>query len=387
MRRVDNPRLTRPTDPNRITVARSNCLSVRRTIPGAASRSLHFAITMHRIALIPGDGIGPEVTAAARDILDAAGADVEWQVVEAGMREGERTGTPLPQSVIDVIRANRLALKGPTQTPFGDPYPVRVGDRVYASVAIALRRELGFYAAVRPVRNYAGVASRYDDVDFIIYRENSEDLYIGRERMVDDDTAEAIKRITRGATERIVRYALADMRKLGRERLTIVHKSNVLKLTDGLFLKTAQDVARDYPDIAIDNRVIDALCMDLVMRPESYDCLVLPNMYGDIVSDLGAGLVGGLGVAPGANIGPDCAMFEAVHGSAPDIAGKDLANPMSMLLSALMLLRYVGDNATADRIERALAAVLAEKTHVTRDLGGNAGTRGMTAAIVARLSG
>jgi isocitrate dehydrogenase (NAD+) len=276
-------------------------------------------------------------------------------------------------------------LKGPTQTPFGDPYPVYVGDRVYPSVAIGLRKELGFYAAVRPVKNYPGVKSRYENVDFVIFRENSEDLYMGIERMVDPDTAEAIKIITRGASERIARFAFEYLKKLGRKRLTVVHKANVLKMTDGLFLKVAQDVAKDYPDMQLDNRVIDALCMELVIKPESFDGLLLQNLYGDIVSDLGAGLVGGLGVAPGANIGPDCAMFEAVHGSAPDIAGKDLANPMSMILSAMMMLRYIGQQQIADRIDAALSAALREGRHVTRDLGGTAGTREMTKAIVANL--
>jgi isocitrate dehydrogenase (NAD+) len=340
---------------------------------------------MQSITLVPGDGIGPEVTVSAREIVTAAGANLKWDVAEAGMRAGEKTGNPLPQSVIDSIRANKLALKGPTQTPFGDPYPVMVGDRVYPSVAIALRKELGYYAAVRPIKNYPGVKSRFENVDFIIFRENSEDLYLGIERMVDADTAEAIKRITRGGSERIARFAFEYLKKLGRKRLTVVHKSNVLKLTDGLFLKVAQDVARDYPDIELDNRVIDALCMELVIKPETFDGLLLQNLYGDIVSDLGAGLVGGLGVAPGANIGPDCAMFEAVHGSAPDIAGKDIANPMSMILSALMLLRYIGQIQPADRIDRALAAVLDEKKHVTRDLGGNASTTEMARAIIGEM--
>ena len=340
---------------------------------------------MQRITLIPGDGIGPEVTQSARDIVTAAVADVTWEIAEAGMRAGEKTGRPLPESVIDSIRKNKFALKGPTQTPFGDPYPVYVGDRVYPSVAIALRKELGFYAAVRPIKNYPGVKSRYENVDFIIFRENSEDLYMGIERMVDADTAEAVKRITRGASERIARFAFDYLRKLGRKRLTVVHKANVLKMTDGLFLKVAQDVARDYPDMELDSRVIDALCMELVIKPESFDGLLLQNLYGDIVSDLGAGLVGGLGVAPGANIAPDCAMFEAVHGSAPDIAGKDIANPMSMILSALMLLRYIGENTAADRIDRAMLAVLGARQHVTGDLGGTAGTREMTQAIIAQL--
>ena len=340
---------------------------------------------MQRITLIPGDGIGPEVTASAREILTAAGAAVEWEVAEAGMRAGEKSGRPLAESVLDSVRKNKLALKGPTQTPFGEPYPVYVGDRVYPSVAIGLRKELGFYAAVRPVKNYPGVKSRYDDVDFIIFRENSEDLYMGIERMIDADTAEAIKIITRGASERIARFAFEYLRKLGRKRLTVVHKANVLKMTDGLFLNVARDVAKDYPDMELDSRVIDALCMELVIKPETFDGLLLQNLYGDIVSDLGAGLVGGLGVAPGANIGPDCAMFEAVHGSAPDIAGKNLANPMSMILSAIMMLRYMGDQPTADRIDRALTAVLSEGKQVTRDLGGSAGTREMTKAIVANL--
>jgi len=342
---------------------------------------------MHRITLIPGDGIGPEVTQAARDVVAASGAQVSWEIASAGMTAGKEHGTPLPQSVIDSIKRNKFALQGPTQTPFGDPYPVRVGDRVYPSVAIGLRKELGFYAAVRPVKNYPGVKSRYDNVDFIIYRENSEDLYMGIERMVDENTAEAVKRTTRGATERMARFAFEHLRKLGRRKLTIAHKANVLKMTDGLFLKVAQEVGRDYPDIEADSRVIDALCMELVIKPETYDGLLLQNLYGDIVSDLGAGLIGGLGVAPGANIGQDCAMFEAVHGSAPDIAGKDVANPLAMILSALMLLRYIGEANAADRIERALTQVLSERMHVTRDLGGDAGTRRMTEAIVEGLMG
>jgi len=342
---------------------------------------------MHQVTLIPGDGIGPEVTQAARDVVTAAGAAISWEVHHAGLAAGKEHGAPLPQSAIDSIRRNRLALKGPTQTPFGDPYPVRVGDRVYPSVAIGLRKELGFYAAVRPIKNYAGVKSRYENVDLIIFRENSEDLYMGIERMVDDDTAEAVKRITRGASERIARFAFEHLRKLGRKKLTIAHKANVLKMTDGLFLKVGREVGRDYPEIEVNDRVIDALCMELVIKPETYDGLLLQNLYGDIVSDLGAGLVGGLGIAPGANIGEECAMFEAVHGSAPDIAGKDIANPLSMILSALMLLRYIGENGAADRIDRAVAQVLREARHVTRDLGGTAGTRRMAEAIVAKLMG
>lgn len=344
---------------------------------------------MRLITLIPGDGIGPEVTQSAREVVTAAGANVGWEVVGAGMETGKEQGTPLPASVFESITRTRLALKGPVQTPFGDDYPVRVergtGQHIYPSVTIALRKELKLFVNVRPARNYPGVESRFDNVDLLIFRENSEDLYAGRERMVDADTAEAIKIITRQGSERVARFAFDYMRKVGRRKLSVIHKSNVMKLTDGLFLRTAQEVAREYPEFEVNQRVIDALCMELVIRPEEFDCLLLPNLYGDIVSDLAAGLVGGLGVAPGANIGPDCAMFEAVHGSAPDIGGKDFANPMAMVLSAVMLLRYIGEARAADRVEHALAAVLRDKKHVTRDLGGSAGTREMTAAIVAQL--
>lgn len=350
---------------------------------------------MHRITLIPGDGIGPEVTAAARDVVGASGAAVEFEEVIAGKRAESESGTPLPAAVFESIARTRVALKGPTATPFGGDYRVaierrgadgRLEKRTYPSIAIALRKELGLFVNVRPVRNYPGVESRYDMVDLLIFRENSEDLYLGLERMIDEGTAEAVKIISLRATERVARFAFEYMRRLGRRRLTIGHKANVLKMTDGLFLKTAQEVAREYPDIEVNQRVIDALCMELVMKPEEFDCLLLPNLYGDIVSDLAAGLVGGLGLAPGANIGPDCAMFEAVHGTAPDIAGRDIANPMASILSAVMLLRHIGETAAADRIEQALAAVLAEKRHVTRDLGGEAGTRRMTEAIIEKLA-
>jgi isocitrate dehydrogenase (NAD+) len=346
---------------------------------------------MQQITLIPGDGIGPEVTQSARDVVTAAGANVSWDTVSAGMQTGKQQGTPLPASVFESIAVTRLALKGPVQTPFGDDYPVRVergtGPRIYPSVTIALRKELKLFVNVRPARNYPSVKSRFDNVDLLIFRENSEDLYAGRERMVDADTAEAIKIITRQGSERVARFAFDYMRKVGRRKLSVIHKSNVMKLTDGMFLRTAQEVARDYPEFEVNQRVVDALCMELVIRPEEFDCLLLPNLYGDIVSDLAAGLVGGLGVAPGANIGSDCAMFEAVHGSAPDIGGKDIANPMAMILSAVMLLRYIGEAQAADRVEQALTAVLRDKKHVTRDLGGSAGTREMTAAIIRNLSG
>ena len=341
---------------------------------------------MHCVTLIPGDGIGPEVTRSARDIVAATGIDLRWEVVEAGMRAGNEGGHPLPPAVFESIARNTIAVKGPTQTPFGDAYPVQVGEQIYPSVAIALRKELKLFVNVRPARNYPGIKSRFENVDIMIFRENSEDLYIGRERMIDADTAEAVKIITRGASERVTRFAFDYMQRIGRKKLTAVHKANVLKLTDGLFLKSAEKVAQEYPAFAFDSRVIDALSMELVIKPETFDSLVLPNLYGDIISDLAAGLVGGLGVAPGANIGTDCAMFEAVHGSAPDIAGQDLANPMAMILSVVMMLRYIGEGAAADRIDAALAAVLRDGRQVTRDLGGETGTRGMTRAIIEQLN-
>ncbi|MGE5524837.1 MAG: isocitrate/isopropylmalate dehydrogenase family protein [Rhodospirillaceae bacterium] len=349
---------------------------------------------MQTITLIPGDGIGPEVVGSARAIIEAAGAEVAFEEVVAGMKAEQQYGTPLPRAIFDSIATNKIVLKGPTQTPFGGTYRVpieRTGPdgkpvkRTHPSVAIALRKELDLFINVRPIKNYPGVASRYQNVDLVIFRENSEDLYTGNERMVDADTAEAIKTITRGASERAARFAFDYCRRMSRRRLTIGHKANVLKMTDGLFLKTAQDLAHLYPEIQTDARVVDALCMELVIKPETFDGLLLANLYGDIISDLCAGLVGGLGVAPGANIGADHAMFEAVHGSAPDIAGQDIANPMAMILSAVMMLRYIGQPKVADRIEQALIEVLKEKSAVTRDLGGTGGTKAMTAAIVAAL--
>jgi len=348
---------------------------------------------LHKVTVVPGDGIGPEVVGAACAIIKASGAKVEFEEVLVGLRAEKEFGTALPVSVLESIERNKLALKGPTQTPFGGNYRINIervkdGKEVrgdYPSIAIALRKELKLFVNVRPIKNYPGVKSRYDNVDLVIFRENSEDLYVGNERMIDDNTAEAIKIITRGATERTARYGFEYLKKTGRKKMTIGHKANVMKLTDGLFLKAGQDVAKDFPGIECDARVIDALCMELVIKPESFDGLLLANLFGDIVSDLAAGLVGGLGVAPGANIGPDCAMFEAVHGSAPDIAGKDIANPMAIILSGVLMLRHIGETSAADRIEAALTAVLAEKKHVTRDLGGNAGTQRFTEAIVGKL--
>jgi isocitrate dehydrogenase (NAD+) len=349
---------------------------------------------MHRVTLISGDGIGPEVTSAARVVLEAAGAPVEFEAVLSGQEAEQHAGTPLPPAVFESIARTKLVLKGPTYTPFGGNYRVaverpgpdgKIERRSYPSVAITLRKELGLFVNLRPIKNYPNVPSRYQDVDIVIFRENSEDLYVGNERQVGDGAAEAIKLITRAASERVARFAYDYMRRVGRRKITIGHKANVLKLTDGLFLKTAQEVGREYSDVVTDQRVVDALCMELVIKPETYDGLLLTNLYGDIVSDLAAGLVGGLGVAPGANIGRDCAMFEAVHGTAPDIAGKDIANPMAMILSAVLMLRYVNETQSADRIEKALCDVLAEKRKVTRDVGGTAGTQAFAQAIAETL--
>lgn len=350
---------------------------------------------MTTITLIPGDGIGPEVTAAARAVVDAAGAGLAWDCLDAGMTALERSGEAIPEVVFQSILRNRVALKGPMGNTFGGDFRVRrtalrsngrTEECSYPGPTIALRGELGLFANVRPAKSYEGIPSRYAGIDILLFRENSEDLYIGEERMIDENTAEAVKRITVSGSDRMAAFAGDYMRRTGRKRVTIGHKSNVLKLTDGLFADTCRSrLARDYAELLVDARVVDALCMELVIRPESFDCLLLPNLYGDILSDLAAGLVGGLGVAPGANIGADCAMFEAVHGCAPDIAGQNVANPASMILSAVMMLRYIGKTQAADRAESALASVLREGKAITRDLGGTASTTEMTAAIVTKL--
>lgn len=326
-----------------------------------------------KVTLIPGDGIGPEVSAVTRDVISASGADIAWEVVEAGEKCIEEYGTPLPDHVLDTVRRNKVALKGPITTPIG---------KGFRSVNVALRQSLQLYANVRPLRNLENVPSRYSGVNMVVVRENTEDLYAGIEHRVGRDAAESIKIITREASERIGRYAFELARREGHKKVTIVHKANIMKLSDGLFLDSVRQVARDYPEIECDDRIIDALCMNLVQRPEQFDVLVLPNLYGDIVSDLGAGLVGGLGVAPGANIGEDGAVFEAVHGSAPQIAGKNLANPLAMLLSGVQMLKYLGFSAEALRIEQAVDAVLAHKENLTPDLGGPAGTQEMGEAIM-----
>ncbi len=302
---------------------------------------------------------------------------IAWDEQNAGAGVIDRCGTPLPAAVLESIRKNRVALKGPITTPVGTGF---------RSVNVSLRKELDLYANVRPCKTYAGIASRYSDIDLVIVRENTEDLYAGIEHMVGDDAAESIKIITRKGSERIVRYAFDYAVREKRRKVTAVHKANIMKCTDGLFLSVARAVAPEYPAIEFEDMLVDALCMKLVQSPEQYDVLVLPNLYGDIVSDLCSGLVGGLGVAPGVNIGKGLALFEPVHGSAPDLAGKNMANPTAMLLSAVLMLRHIDESKAADRVEAAIAGVLKEGRDVTADLGGRASTSGYADAVIAKMT-
>lgn len=331
---------------------------------------------MHTITLIPGDGIGPEVTEATRRIIEAAGVNVAWDVQPAGEGVIAQQGTPLPKTVLESIRKNRVAIKGPITTPVG---------RGFRSVNVSLRKELDLYANVRPCKTYPGVLSRYKDIDLVIVRENTEDLYAGVEHMVGEDAAESIKIITRKGSERIVRFAFEYALREGRKKVTAVHKANIMKCTDGLFLSVARTVAADYPSIEFQDMIVDAMCMKLVQVPHQYDVLVAPNLYGDIISDLCSGLVGGLGVAPGANIGRDTALFEPVHGSAPRRAGQNIANPTATILSGVLMLKHVGEHSAAQKIDKAIAAVIREGRTVTYDLGGSAKTSEFADAVIARL--
>jgi len=331
----------------------------------------------HRVTLIPGDGIGPELAEATRRVLDATGIAFEWEVQEAGEATIASEGTPLPERVLESIRRNRIALKGPITTPVGSGF---------RSVNVGLRQALNLYANLRPARSMAGVPSRYDDVDLVIVRENTEDLYAGIEHMVGRDAAESIKIITRAASERIARFAFEYAVANGRRKVTAVHKANIMKLSDGLFLEACTTVAADYAGrVEFEDRIVDNMCMQLVQKPDLYDVLVLPNLYGDIVSDLAAGLVGGLGVAPGANIGEDGAVFEPVHGSAPKYAGQNKANPTALILSGALMLRHLGYAEVGERVERAVRDVIAEGRTVTSDLGGTAGTSQFADAVIERL--
>jgi isocitrate dehydrogenase (NAD+) len=331
-------------------------------------------MTTRVVTLIKGDGIGPEIADAAVSILEAAGAPLSFEEQVVGRAAEEREGDPLPQRVLDSIRRTGVALKGPVGTPIG---------KGFASVNVRLRKTLDLYANLRPVKNVPAVESRYHNVDIVVVRENTEDLYSGLEHTVVPGVVESLKIITEKASTRIARYAFDYARRHGRRRVTAVHKANIMKLSDGLFLECFRRVAEDYPDIQADDRIVDAACMRLVMNPEVFDVLLLENLYGDIVSDLAAGLVGGLGVVPGANLGPHAAIFEAVHGTAPDIAGQDRANPTALLLSAILMLRHLDLPAHADRVEKALLATLAAGIR-TADIGGTAGTKAFAGAVAER---
>ncbi len=331
----------------------------------------------HRITLIPGDGIGPEISRAMQIAVEATGVDIEWIEVHAGESVMEKYGTPLPDEVLDAIRDTRVAIKGPITTPVGTGF---------RSVNVSLRKELDLYACVRPAFSMEGINTPFKNVDLIIFRENTEDLYAGIERMVDEDTAESIKRITRRGTERIARFAFEFAKSHGRKKVTAVHKANIMKFSDGLFLKVAGEVASNYPEVEFEDRIVDNMCMQLVMKPEQYDCLLCPNLYGDILSDLAAGLVGGLGIAPGANIGDDYAVFEPVHGSAPKYKGQKKANPTALILSAWMMLDYIGEKEAAAKLLDAIKKTIKEGKRVTYDLGGTASTFEMAEEIASNIS-
>jgi isocitrate dehydrogenase (NAD+) len=326
----------------------------------------------HIITLIPGDGIGPEVTEAVIRIFKCAGLQIDWERHDAGVTAFKRFNQSLPPDLLESIKRNKVALKGPVTTPIAEGF---------TSVNVGLRKALDLYANLRPVRNLGGVASRFTGVDLIIVRENTEDLYAGLEHEVVPGVVESLKIITERASTRIAKFAFDYAKANGRKRVTAIHKANIMKLSDGLFLESSRAVSRDNLDVTYDERIVDAVCMQLVMYPEKFDVLLLPNLYGDIVSDLCAGLVGGLGVVPGANLGLEAAVFEAVHGSAPDIAGKNLANPTALLLSGLMMLDYIGERQRSERIRKALDTVLAAGAVRTRDLGGQASTTEFTDAV------
>ncbi|MDR1195711.1 MAG: isocitrate/isopropylmalate dehydrogenase family protein [Endomicrobium sp.] len=347
----------------------------------------------HKITLIPGDGTGPEITEVAAKVVEATGVKIDWEIAHAGIDIMEKEGTPLPQSTLDSIAKNKVALKGPITTPIGTGF---------RSVNVAIRKELDLYSCLRPCKTYAGVKSKYNNIDLVVVRENTEDLYAGVEYPEDSEeskkiieisknkirehSAISIKPISEFGTERIIRFAFDYAVKHSRRKVTAVAKANIMKCTDGLFFRTAQKVAKEYEGkIEYEERLIDNMCMQLVQKPELYDVIALPNLYGDILSDLCAGLVGGLGVAPGANFGNDIAVFEAVHGSAPKYKGQNKVNPTAVILSAKLMLEHIGEGGAAFRLEKAVSSVIAEKKRVTYDLGGVAGTREMGQAIIEKL--
>ncbi|MCL1112904.1 MULTISPECIES: isocitrate dehydrogenase [Shewanella] len=331
------------------------------------------------ITVIPGDGIGPSIIDSALKILDKAGCDFEYEFADAGLTALEKHGELLPQRTLDLIEKNRITLKGPLTTPVGEGF---------TSINVSLRKKFSLYANVRPVNSFKGTQARYENIDIITVRENTEGMYSGLGQKVSDDgqTAEATSIITRQGAEQITTFAYELARKENRKKVTIVHKANIMKSTSGLFLKVAREVSLRYPDITTEEMIVDATCMKLVMNPENFDVIVTTNLFGDILSDLCAGLVGGLGMAPGANIGRDAAIFEAVHGSAPDIAGKNLANPTSVILASIQMLEYLGMSDKAEMIRNAVSAVIEEGDRTTRDLGGTHGTTDFTQAVLERLS-
>jgi len=336
---------------------------------------------MPTITLIPGDGIGPDISEAAVRVVEATGIKVEWERMEAGLAAAEKYKDPLPGHVVESIQRNKVALKGPLTTPVGTGF---------RSVNVALRKEFDLYVNLRPAKSFAGVASRYENIDLVVVRENTEEFYAGIEHYIDPakSAAETIGIITKTGSERIVRYAFEHARKHNRKKVTIVHKANIMKFTGGLFLDVGRKVAEEYPDIQFNDKIIDNMCMQLVMNPHQFDVIVTTNLFGDIISDLCSGLVGGLGLAPGGNIGYKIAIFEAVHGSAPDIAGKNIANPSAIILAAAMMLQHMGETVAAERIEKAVAAVVKEGQKVTRDLNPKAGvsTTAMGDAIIEAMS-
>lgn len=331
---------------------------------------------MRKITLIPGDGIGPEVAGATVRVIEAAGGSFEWESFVVGAEAFEKSGDPLPDAVLESIQRNKICLKGPVTTQVG---------KGFRSINVQLRQELELYANLRPARTIPGLEGRFSGVDLVVVRENTEGLYSGIEHQVVPGVVESLKIITEKASTRVAKFAFEYARANGRKRITAVHKANIMKLTDGLFLECFRRVAEDYPDIEADDRIIDNMCMQLVMRPETYDMLLMENLYGDIVSDLCSGLVGGLGVAPSANLGTDTAVFEAVHGSAPDIAGQGVANPLALMRSAVMMLRHMEMPEASERLANALHQVVVEDRILTRDLGGQANTSQFTEAVVKEI--
>ncbi|MFB0583716.1 isocitrate dehydrogenase [Aeromonas salmonicida] len=335
-------------------------------------------MSKRKITVIPGDGIGPSIIESAIQILTHAGCDFEYEYADAGLVALEKHGELLPQATLDLIEKNKVSLKGPLTTPVGGGF---------TSINVSLRKKFNLYANVRPVISFKGTKSRYDNIDIITVRENTEGMYsgAGQKRSDDNNSAEAMSIVTRDGAERIVKFAFELARQEGRKKVTIIHKANILKSTSGLFLEVARDVAARYPDIQSEEMIVDAACMNLVMYPERFDVMVTTNLFGDILSDLCAGLVGGLGMAPGANIGDGAAIFEAVHGSAPDIAGKNIANPTSVILASIQMLEYLGMQDKAERIREAVRATIESGDRVTRDLGGSASTSEFTQSIIDRL--